>query len=167
MSLPQGLCTTVWPGGLFPQFFPQLAPSPPPGLSSNVTCSERPSLTCQSSLTPLFQCHPKRFIFFTNHHLNVECVYVCLLSLSPGSQLHQGRSSFVDSSPCLVPVNLCRRDSSVGFCLHVSTTTIYMKIPHGTMGPPSKRVWSRCQHRFTVSGDKASILAESRGGSWE
>ena len=81
MSLPQGLCTTVRPGGLFPQFFPQLAPSPPPGLSSNVTCSERPSLTCQSSLTPLFQCHPKRFIFFTNHHLNVG-VRLCMFIVS-------------------------------------------------------------------------------------
>lgn len=151
MFLPQRLCTTVWPGGLFPQFFPQLAPSPPPGLSSNVTCSERPSLTCQSSLTPLFQCHPKRFIFFTNHHLNVR-VHLCMFIVSP-QEVDSTREVLV----CwLISTLGASKSLQKGFLSRVLPPCLYpmisdMKIPHGIMGPPSKRVWSRYQHRFTDS----------------
>lgn len=56
--------------GLFPQFFPQLAPYPPLDLSSNVTSSDRPSqTTLPNSPTLLSLCG---LIFFTNQHLNAH-----------------------------------------------------------------------------------------------
>lgn len=125
-----------------------------------------------------FPMSSQAFHFLYKSPSECPCAFIYVYCLSPGSQLLQGRSLFVGSFPCLVsrpepgtyqmPVNLCRRNSSVGLCLHVSIAMIsYMKIPHRITGPPSKGSGADVNTDSLSRGTKSPSLAEGCGGSWE
>ena len=125
-----------------------------------------------------FPMSSQAFHFLYKSPSECPCAFIYVYCLSPGSQLLQGRSLFVGSFPCLVsrpdpgtyqmPVNLCRRNSSVGLCLHVSIAIIsYMKIPHRITGPPSKGSGADVNTDSLSRGTKPPSLAEGCGGSWE
>ena len=78
---PQVLCTCCPSRVLFPQFSPQLALSPPPGLSSNVTSSGPPRPRCP---TLLFQCGSMLLDFL--YKATSECPYAFMYVYSPFPQ---------------------------------------------------------------------------------
>lgn len=129
MFLPQRLCTTVRPGGLFPQFF-----SPTGSISSS-----RSQLKCHllrealldlpKQPHPAFPMSSQAFHFLYKSPSECPCAFMYVYCLSPGSRLDQGGPCWLISTlgaskplqkgflsrvlpPCLYPHDLWHENSS-------------------------------------------------------